>query len=75
MEAQPVQAVSGRFLVTAALLYEPDVVEQLDPRGSKAEPSALDEQQTARFLTNLRRLERRKSDAITIATNEYRVVT
>lgn len=47
---------------------------ELDPRGPEAVPGALDEPQTARFLTNVRRLTKRKNSPILLASNEYRVV-
>ena len=55
-EPQPVSNVPGRFTVTAALLFNPDLIETLDPRGAAPQPKPLDEVDTARFLTNLRRL-------------------
>jgi hypothetical protein len=71
---QPVQPVPGRFLVTAVLVLDQKAVGDLDPRGSEAHPGALDEQQTARFLTNMRRLSKSKSSPIRIMTGEYDVV-
>jgi hypothetical protein len=74
MEPQPVRPVPGRFLVTAVLVLEGDAVGRLDPRGAKPPTSPLDELETARFLTNLRRLAKRMPASVAVATNEYRVV-
>lgn len=70
----PVMPVPGRFLATAVLVLDRKTVGELDPRGSEPAPGALDELQTARFLTNLRRLAKRKPSAIVVAANEYSVV-
>ena len=66
--------VAGRFLVTAVLVFDRKTVGELDPRGDEPEPAALDEIQTARFLTNLRRIAKRKDPPLAIATNEYSVI-
>jgi hypothetical protein len=71
MDTQPVRADAGRFLVTAVLLYDPDLIVELDPRGTKAIPGALDEMETARFLTRLRRLEKSRAKDLVVACNEY----
>jgi hypothetical protein len=55
-EPQPVSNVPGRFTVTAAMLYNPDLAEALDPRRAPHQPRPLDEAETARFVTNLRRI-------------------
>lgn len=70
-EAAPVQPKPGRFLATTALLWEADSRRLLDPRGADAEPGALDEEETARFLTNLRRLQRRNAQVVTVSSAEY----
>jgi hypothetical protein len=72
----------GRFVVTAVLVFDEEVLEDLDPRGTAPVPAALDESQTARFITNMRRLEnpaarrrtrkwRSKGPPLQIAANEY----
>lgn len=70
-EAAPVQPAPGRFLATTVLLWDADGRKLLDPRGTAAVPGALDEDETARFLTNLRRLQRRDSGAVTVLSAEY----
>src|SRR5262249_24754250 len=55
-EPQPVSNVPGRFTVTAAMLHNLEIAEALDPRAAPRQPRALDEAETARFLTNLRRM-------------------
>lgn len=74
MEPQPVSPVPGRFLVTAVLLLDGDATGRLDPRGAKPPPGSLDELETTRFLTNVRRLAKRRPASIAVATNEYRVI-
>jgi hypothetical protein len=72
----PIKAVPGRFLVTAVIVLEREVLKELDPRGLETAPGNLDEQQTARFLTVVRRLVKpnnRTTPLIMLATNEYRV--
>jgi len=46
----------------------------LDPRGTNSISNTLDEQQTARYLTSVRRMAKRKPSPISIATTEYLVV-
>lgn len=55
-EPKPVSKLPGTYTAVAALLFDRDLVGQLDPRGADSPPKALDEPETARFLTNLRRL-------------------
>ena len=71
---QAIRDVPGRFLVTAILVFDQKAISELDPRGPEAPAGALDEPQTARFLTNVRRLAKRKVAPILIASNEYHVV-
>jgi hypothetical protein len=71
---QAIRRLPGRFLVTAVLVLDRQAMSEIDPRGPDAPPGALDELQTARFLTNVRRLARRKRSPILVANNEYRVV-
>lgn len=72
-QAAPINPTPGRFLVTTVLLWDEAARGSLDPRGASAEPSALDESETSRFLTNLRRLQRRSPDAATVSGAEYEV--
>jgi len=65
--------VEGRFLVTAVAVLEPDVLGELDPRPG-AVPGILKEEETARFLTEVRRLSRRRDSPIALATSSYRIV-
>lgn len=74
--AEPVNATPGRFHVTAALLWREEARAALDPRPAAA-PGALDEAETALFLTRLRRMaedKRRKWDgAVDVLCCEYLV--
>jgi hypothetical protein len=71
----PLQDVPGRFFLTMVLIWNEKAIARLDPRGAKPQPGILDEQGTARFLTNLRRMaadrERQKSNGISVAAAEY----
>src|SRR6266446_1020678 len=73
-EPKKILPVPGRFLVTAVLVLAPEALAELDPRGPKAVPGDLNEPETARFLTNVRRLVVRKSPPIVVASNEYQVM-
>ena len=76
-DPQPVSNVEGRFMVTAALLLNQELVATLDPRGAAPPVKALDEADTARFLTNLRRLtdtrnkSRHNRADIVVVSNSY----
>jgi hypothetical protein len=72
-QAAPINPTPGRFLVTSVLLWNEAARAALDPRGASSEPGALDEVETSRFLTNLRRLQRRSPDAVTASGAEYEV--
>lgn len=76
-EASPVQPTPGRFNVTVALLWREDAMKSLEPRAGKPPSGALDENDTALFLTRLRRIvddkRRRWGDAITVLSAEYEV--
>jgi hypothetical protein len=72
-QAAPINPTPGRFLATSVLLWDETARAALDPRGASADPDALDEAQTSRFLTNLRRLQRRKPEAVTASGAEYEV--
>lgn len=71
---QKLKPVEGRFLVTTAVVLDKGALAKLDPRGADAAPSALDENQTAMFLTEARRLAEGANPSVMLATNEYRVV-
>jgi hypothetical protein len=71
MDTQPVKAISGRFFVTAVLVMDGQALPALDLRARGAKPGALDEIETSRFLTGVRRLVKRKPPPIVVATNEY----
>jgi hypothetical protein len=70
---QKVKPISGRFLVTAAVVLDKQALTKLDPHGTEANPRSLDENQTAKFLTEARRLAERPNTPVVIATSEYRV--
>jgi hypothetical protein len=70
---RPVQPLAGRFQVTAVLVFDGQALGSLDPRGAEATAGSLDESETVRFVTNARRLAKRKSSPIVIVTNEYDV--
>jgi hypothetical protein len=85
MDTQPVRAVPGRFLVTAVLVLDGDVLAELDGRPG-IQPGDLDEAETSRFLTKVRRLanakpairsrrvhEGKPAVPIAIASGEYAV--
>lgn len=72
-QAAPINPTPGRFLVTSVLLWDEAARAALDPRGAAADPGALDEVETSRFLTNLRRLQRRSPDVVTVSGAEYEV--
>jgi hypothetical protein len=72
--AEPVNAVPGRFHVTSALVWQEEALQALDPRPA-TRPGALDEAETALFLTRLRRMvedKRRKwNGAVQVLSAEY----
>lgn len=55
-QPKPVSKQPGNYTAVAAVLLDRELVGQLDPRGPDSAPKALDEAETARFITNLRRL-------------------
>lgn len=73
--AEPVRPAGGRFIVTCALVWRKEAIERLDPRGKAPVAGIMDEGQTSRFLTNLRRLTEDKfkkwQDAVTVSQAEY----
>jgi hypothetical protein len=66
-----VQPAFGRFNFTVVLVFDPKVLDELDPREAKTLPGALNELEMARFITNMKRLEKRKDSPIRILANEY----
>ncbi len=73
--AEPVQPMPGHFHVTSALVWKEEAQGALDPRNAPLQPGALDEIETALFLTRLRRMANDKrgkwEGAVTVATAEY----
>jgi hypothetical protein len=59
----PVQPAFGCFTTTVVLVFDPTALAKLDPRGANASAGALDELQTARFITNMKRLESPKKES------------
>ncbi|MBX9590376.1 MAG: hypothetical protein K2X43_13800 [Hyphomonadaceae bacterium] len=70
-EPKPVQPVIGHFHLTVALVFEPAVIGRLDPRRPVGAPAPLDEEETARFLTNLHRLMKSHANALAVCGGEY----
>lgn len=70
-EPQPVKPMAGRFVVIATAVLDRAVLGVLDPRGKDAPPAALDELETSRYLTNLRRIMKRRPEAVAVATDAY----
>jgi len=70
-EPKPVQAVIGHFHLTVAVMLDPTIVGRLDPRGADSASAPLDEEETARFLTNLSRLTRSRPNALAVCGGEY----
>jgi hypothetical protein len=70
-EPKPVLPVVGRFHLTAAVVLDPAVINRLDPRRQSSEPGPLDEEETARFLTNLSRLSKSHPKALAVCAGEY----
>jgi len=73
-DAAEVLPIPGRFIATTVLLWDPGLQEALDPRGANAIPAALDESETSRFLTNLRKLAKRHPATVTTSSAEYVVL-
>lgn len=74
-QAEPVNPMPGRFIVTCALVWQKEAIARLDPRGATPSAGIMDEGETSRFLTNLRRLTedklRKWTGAVTVAQAEY----
>lgn len=76
-EPQPVLPLPGRFIVTSVLVWDEKAIAKLDPRGASPLAAPLDEDDTTRFLTNLRRVlddkQRKWTGTVTAGTAEYTV--
>lgn len=72
-EPKPVQPIPGRFRLTAIVVRDPAVLPRLDPRGANASPAPLDEEETARLLTNLTRVARSHANALAYCGSDYLV--
>lgn len=76
-EARPVLPTPGRFTVTTSLVWREDALKALEPRRGDRGPDALDESETALYLTRLRRIiddkRGRWTDAATVLSAEYEV--
>lgn len=74
-EPQSVLPMPGRFHAIVVLAFDAKTAAALDPRGPSATPAQFDEVLTARFVTNVRRLLRRKSSTLQVLSGEYHVVS
>jgi hypothetical protein len=72
---QKVQPLDGRFVVTTLVVLDQKALAKLDPRGPDPVPAALNENETAKFLTEAKRLAGGQNPPIVLATNEYRVAS
>lgn len=72
-EPKPVQPVVGHFHATVVLVFDDAAIGRLDPRGSAPPSQGLDEEETARFLTNLSRVAKSHPKAVALCTGEYLV--
>lgn len=70
-EPKPVQPIPGRFRITAILVNDPAVLPRLDPRGASAAAAPLDEEETARLLTNLTRVAKSHANAVSYCGGDY----
>ncbi|MEM9029004.1 MAG: hypothetical protein AAGC70_11605 [Pseudomonadota bacterium] len=68
---QPVLAMPGRFVATAVVVFDGAAVESLDPSGLTSAPRRLDEDETARFVTRVRRLAKRMPQSVSVLRGEY----
>jgi hypothetical protein len=77
--AELVQPTPGQFAVTTALLWTQEALKALEPRPPGTPAGALDERETALFLTRLRRMaddrRRRWDGAVSLLTASYIVET
>ena len=67
-----IHPVCGRFHLNAVVAFDRKILAKLDPRGEDAKPARLDEIQTARFLTNVKRLAKADS-SMRVFSNIYDV--
>lgn len=74
-EPQPVMPLAGRYLASAILVFDADILPRLDPRGAAKQftTQVPDEAATLRFLTNVSRVLARSSDAIAVASGQYEI--
>lgn len=72
-QPKPVQAVAGHFHVTVVVVLDPAVIGRLDPRGATPPSASLDEEETARFLTNLNRVAKSHPDSVIHCAGDYLV--
>jgi hypothetical protein len=70
-EPKPVQPIPGRFRLTAIVVRDPAVLSRLDPRGANASAAPLDEEETARLLTNLTRVAKSHANALAYCGSDY----
>jgi hypothetical protein len=70
-EPKPVLPVVGHFHLTVVVVFDPAIMGRLDPRRPLGGPTPLDEEETARFLTNLNRLLKSNANALAICGGEY----
>jgi hypothetical protein len=70
-EPKPVQPVVGRFHLTVTVVLDPAVISRLDPRRQLSAPGPLDEEETARFLTNLNRVGKSHPKALAVCAGDY----
>jgi hypothetical protein len=68
-----IHPVTGRFHLSAVVALDKKILAKLDPREEDAKPARLDEVQTARFLTNVKRLARSDSP-VRVFSNIYDVM-
>jgi hypothetical protein len=78
-EPKPVLPIPGRFHVMIALVFDEEILGDLDPRGSTPPKKVMDEPDTARFITNLNRVaypssakkKKEYADKIAVCSGEY----
>jgi hypothetical protein len=74
-DAQPLIPLAGLFTVTSVLAWDQKAIGKLDPRGLHPSPGVLDEEETSRFLTNLRRVvgdkQKKWQGSVTATSAEY----
>ncbi|WP_439575862.1 hypothetical protein [Phreatobacter sp.] len=72
-EPKPVQPITGRFRLTAIVVRDPAVLPRLDPRGARATSAPLDEEETARLITNMTRVAKSHANAVAFCSSDYLV--